>query len=80
MYDWSQFFSQPTAQVVLGLVALTLPVIPNLWAIYHSYYRIFPSDAEKMIWLCVAIFVPVLGGIIYFFVGRKRGRKPEWRS
>ncbi len=80
MYDWGSFFAQPTSQLVLMLVLLGLPIIPNLWAIYHAYYRVFPTDAEKMLWICVAIFVPVLGGLAYLFVGRRRGRKPEWRS
>ncbi len=71
MYDWSQILHQPALLAVLVL----LPV-PNLWAIYHAFYRRFPTDAEKMIWICVGIFVPILGGVIYFFTGRKRAVKP----
>lgn len=80
MYDWSSFFSQPTGQVILGVLLLGLPIIPNLWGIYHAFYRVFPTDSEKMIWVCLCIFLPVLGGVIYFFVGRKRGRKPDYST
>lgn len=78
MEAWSQIFSKPGGELVLFLALLTLPIIPNLWAIYHAFYRVFPSNAERMIWICLAIFVPVLGGLLYLFIGRRRGRKPEW--
>lgn len=54
----------------------TLPVFLNFWAIAHAFYRNFPTVQEKMVWLCLAVFVPVIGGLAYLFVGRKRGNKP----
>lgn len=56
---------------------LALPVFINFWAIAHAFYRNFPTVQEKMVWLCLAVFVPVLGGLIYLFAGRKRGTKPQ---
>lgn len=56
-------------------LVLALPVVVNFWAIQHAFYRQFPTIQEKMVWLCLAVFVPLLGGLIYFFVGRKRGSK-----
>jgi hypothetical protein len=64
-------------QIALVLVLLALPILPNLWSIWHAYWREFPSLNEKMIWLVLAVFIPVLGGIAYMAVGRKRGRKPD---
>ena len=58
-------------------LALTLPVFINFWAIAHAFYRNFPTIQEKMVWLCLAVFVPVLGGLIYLIVGRTRGTKPS---
>lgn len=60
------------------LAALALvPIVPNLWSIHHAYWREFPSINEKLIWLVVAVFVPVFGGLAYLFFGRKRGKKPN---
>lgn len=65
-------FDLPTSQLLLILAFLTLPVIPNLWAIWHSFHAEFATQQEKMVWIAVSVFVPVLGGLIYFFWGRKR--------
>jgi hypothetical protein len=56
-------------------LVLTLPVFLNFWAIAHAFYRNFPTIQEKMVWLCLAVFVPVIGGLIYLFMGRKRGTR-----
>jgi len=58
-------------------LVLALPVFINFWAISHAFYRNFPTVQEKMVWLCLAVFVPVLGGIAYIVAGRKRGTKPS---
>lgn len=59
-------------QMALVLVLLILPVIPNLWAIWHIFHHDFATPAEKKGWIWLNIILPVLGGIIYFFVGRRR--------
>ncbi|MDY7002314.1 MAG: PLDc N-terminal domain-containing protein [Thermodesulfobacteriota bacterium] len=63
-------------QIILFLVLLAVPILPNLWSIWHAFYRDFPSPTEKMIWLGLAVFIPVLGGLAYIIWGRRRGRKP----
>ncbi len=62
----------PTSQLLLILALLTLPIIPNLWAIWHSFHAEFATHQEKMVWIAISVFVPVLGGLIYLFWGRKR--------
>jgi hypothetical protein len=56
-------------------VVAALPVLVNLWAIQHAFHHNFPTIQEKMVWLSLAVFVPVLGGLAYLFIGRKRGSK-----
>lgn len=68
-------FDLPTSQLLLILVLLALPILPNLWAIWHSFHAEFATHQEKMVWLAVNIFVPVLGGLVYLFWGRKRARR-----
>ncbi len=61
---------------VLGLI-LALPVL-NLWAICHAALRAFPSGPqERILWVMLAVFVPVLGGIAYLVFGLKRASKPQ---
>ena len=63
-------------KIILFLILLAIPILPNLWSIRHAYYRDFPSPTEKMIWLGISVFIPVLGGLAYLIWGRKRGQKP----
>lgn len=65
MYDI--FFQNP-----LLLVLLIIPIIPNLWAIMHIFRNDFNTPQEKMIWLGIAVFVPVAGGLAYLLMGRRR--------
>lgn len=62
--------------LIWGL-GLLLPILPNLWSIWHAFFRQFPTETEKLAWLGAAIFVPVLGGLAYLFVGCRRAKKYE---
>ncbi|MFA6810689.1 MAG: PLD nuclease N-terminal domain-containing protein [Desulfoplanes sp.] len=64
-------------KIALLLVLLILPVIPNLWSIWHIFRHGFATPAEKQGWIWLNIMLPVLGGIIYFFVGRRRAVDPQ---
>lgn len=68
-------FDMPTSQLLLILALLSLPILPNLWGIWHAFNATFPTDQEKMVWIALSVFVPVLGGLIYLFWGRKRARR-----
>lgn len=60
---------------VMTLLLLFIPAIPNLWGIWHAYHRFFPTQQERLIWLGVCIFVPVLGGLAYLIFGMRRAKK-----
>jgi len=51
---------------------LALPILPNLWSIWHANMHRFASPVERMLWLAACIFVPCLGGLAYVFFGRPR--------
>ena len=59
---------------------LTLPILPNLWSIWHVRGHAFATDQEKALWFVLAVFVPVLGGIGYLLFGVRRalplGQRP----
>ncbi len=65
MYDI--FFENPVL-----IILILLPILPNLWAIIHIFRNDFDTPQEKMIWLGLAVFIPVIGGLVYLFLGRRR--------
>jgi hypothetical protein len=71
----SELLSLSPGHLALFLGLTALPILPNCFAIWHSFHRQFPTPLEKMLWFLLAIFVPVLGGIVYLVWGRKRGFK-----
>ncbi len=59
-------------------IGLALAPLLNLWAICHAALRAFPGEhQERILWMLLAVFIPILGGIIYLLFGMKRSRKPQ---
>lgn len=44
-----------------------------LWMLIHAITNKGLSDGEKIVWVLVVIFLPFIGSVIYFFVGRPKG-------
>ena len=61
--------------IALIIVGLIIPILPNLWAIWNAFHSEFATTEEKMTWVAVAVFLPVLGGLLYLFWGRRRRRQ-----
>ena len=68
-------FGLSPVQLLLIVLLIVLPILPNLWSIWHIFHRDFATPQEKMIWLALAVFIPVLGGLTYILFGRKRSIK-----
>ena len=64
-----------TAAGILQLLVLGLFAIPNLFGIWHAFHRVFPTPQERLIWIGLCIFVPVLGGVAYLIFGLRRARR-----
>lgn len=62
---------------LLWIALLTIPILPNLWCIWHSYSREFENPPERLIWMGVGVFVPVIGGLLYLLIGQRRARRPQ---
>jgi uncharacterized membrane protein SpoIIM required for sporulation len=45
-----------------------------LWMLVHSITNKGLSDGEKVVWVLVIIFLPFIGSILYFFIGRPKGQ------
>lgn len=57
---------------ILWYALLALPACLNLWAIWHAFQHKFLSQEQRALWICAAVFLPVLGGLAYLLVGRFR--------
>ena len=44
-----------------------------LWMLVHAIGNKSLSDGEKIVWVLVIIFLPFLGSILYFFIGKPKG-------
>ena len=57
--------------VIGGVISLACFVF-WLWMLVHAITNKGISDVEKIMWVLVIIFLPVIGSIIYFFVGKSK--------
>lgn len=58
------------------VVVAALPLLPAFWSIWHIWTHAFDGEMnKKMMWLVLVVFLPVLGGLIYIAVGRKKAGK-----
>jgi hypothetical protein len=44
-----------------------------LWMLIHAIGNKALSDGEKIAWVLAVIFLPFLGSILYFFIGKPKG-------
>ena len=44
-----------------------------LWMLIHAITNKGLPDVERIVWVLVIIFLPLIGSIIYFFIGRPKG-------
>ena len=54
-----------------GLISL-LCFIFWVWMLIHAITNKGLRDMEKIVWVLVVIFLPLIGSIIYFFIGRPK--------
>ena len=54
------------------VVLVMIPMLPTLWSIIHIWGHEGPTPQRRAVWLVLVVFLPVIGGIIYIFTGRKK--------
>ena len=57
-------------QAVIGLFAFVF----WLWMLIHAITNKGLGDGEKIAWVIVILVLPFLGALIYFFIGKPKGR------
>jgi hypothetical protein len=58
--------------LISGLIGLACALF-WLWMLIHAITNKGLPDGEKIVWVLVVIFLPMLGSILYFFIGRPKG-------
>ncbi len=43
-----------------------------IWMLFHTITNKGLDDFEKIVWVLVVFFLPFIGSIIYFFIGRPK--------
>ncbi len=57
---------------IWGLAALAF--VFWIWMLVHAITNKGLTDVEKIVWVLVVFFLHFLGALIYFFIGRPKGR------
>ena len=57
------------ASLVIGLLSFAF----WLWMLVHAIGNKALSDGEKVAWVVAIIFLPFLGSVLYFFIGKPKG-------
>lgn len=68
--DFFKILDLPVWQMAL----FVLPILPNLWCIWHAFKHDFPQPQERYLWMLGGVLVPVLGGLAYLLFGWRRSR------
>ena len=58
--------------LVSGLIAI-LCFVFWLWMLIHAIGNKSLTDGERIVWVLIIIFLPFLGSILYFFIGKPKG-------
>ncbi|MBI9078358.1 MAG: PLDc_N domain-containing protein [Pseudodesulfovibrio sp.] len=60
-------------QWIIVLSAVAVCFCFSAWTILDAWKRDFESGNEKVLWMQICIFIPILGSLAYIFFGKKRG-------
>ena len=70
--DYSALTSNQWIAIIAAVVAC---FSFSAWTILDAWKRDFESANEKLLWMQICIFIPILGSLAYLSIGRKRGSK-----
>lgn len=62
-FDYIPYFSGSFSIIVIVLI---------LWSVFNILNSIFCTPADKVIWLLVVVLIPILGPILYIWIGCKQ--------
>ncbi|QGY41227.1 phospholipase [Pseudodesulfovibrio cashew] len=72
---FADFSALTTQQWIIIIAIVTACFSFSAWSILDAWKRDFESTNEKVLWMQICIFVPILGSLAYLFLGKNRGSK-----
>jgi hypothetical protein len=63
----------------LVILILLIPFILLLIAIIDLVKKEYSKATDKIVWILIVVLIPVLGPLLYFFVGRRSGSGTDKR-
>lgn len=57
--------------IVVVLGALLLPILALISILKNNF-----ANNDKIVWVLVALFLPIFGSLLYFIIGRPKRLKP----
>lgn len=57
--------------LILGLLLFLLPTLLWLIALIDILKSNFKESTSKIIWVLIVIFLPIIGSILYFIIGKE---------
>jgi len=69
------YTSLTTQHWIIIIAVLVVCFSFSAWTIIDAWKRTFESVNEKVLWIQICIFVPILGSLAYLGLGRQRGTK-----
>lgn len=66
------FLGLGTPEILILLFLIIIPTILWVWALIDILKSQFKGGSDKVVWLLVVCFLPLLGFILYFSIGRNQ--------
>ena len=59
-------------QELVFIFLVLVPFVLSIWALIDIVKSSFRESTNKVVWLLVVLFLPILGTILYFVIGRSQ--------
>jgi hypothetical protein len=64
-------------EILVLLFIVIVPLILWIWALVDILKSNFSGSNDKLVWVLVIIFLPVLGALLYLLIGRGQKVSPQ---
>ncbi len=58
---------EPTGLILIVIIIILLPLIALIDILTHEF-----TGSNKIIWVIIVLFFPVMGAILYFLIGTRQ--------
>jgi len=66
------FMGLGSTEISIILFTGLIPLAVTIWALIDVIKSNFDKDVNKIVWIIVILGIPVIGAILYFFIGSRQ--------